>query len=152
MNDDLPGGSVAETKIYLKEGASIVVNGFFSFHYGADVKLFKNAELILDGGYCNINCLIRCRKKIHIGEGVAIAHNVTIMDSDFHGSAGKEIDGEVNIKKNVWIGNGATILKGVTIGEGAIIGAGTVVTKDVPAHTLFCGCPGMVKKEKVTWK
>jgi acetyltransferase-like isoleucine patch superfamily enzyme len=37
-----------------------------------------------------------------------------------------------------------TILCGVTIGEHAIVGAGSVVLKDVPAHTIVAGNPAKV--------
>ena len=45
------------------------------------------------------------------------------------------------IKKNAWIGAGASILPGVTIGENAIVAAGAVVTKDVAANTIAGGVP-----------
>lgn len=45
------------------------------------------------------------------------------------------------IKKNAWIGAGATILSGVTIGENAVVAAGAVVTKDVAANTVVGGIP-----------
>jgi acetyltransferase-like isoleucine patch superfamily enzyme len=45
------------------------------------------------------------------------------------------------IKRNAWIGAGATILSGVTIGENAVIAAGAVVSKDVPASTVVGGVP-----------
>ena len=45
------------------------------------------------------------------------------------------------IKRNAWIGAGATILPGVTIGENAVIAAGAVVSKDVPANTVVAGVP-----------
>ena len=35
----------------------------------------------------------------------------------------------VLIRRNAWIGAGATILPGVTIGENAVVAAGSVVTK-----------------------
>lgn len=45
------------------------------------------------------------------------------------------------IKRNAWIGAGATILPGVTIGENAVVAAGAVVSKDVPANTVVGGIP-----------
>lgn len=51
---------------------------------------------------------------------------------------------------NVWIGARVIVLPGVTIGEGSIIGAGTVVTKDVPPYSVYCGNPGRVVKDRRT--
>ena len=48
---------------------------------------------------------------------------------------------KIHIKKNAWIGAGATILPGVTIGENAVVAAGAVVSKDVPANTVVGGIP-----------
>lgn len=45
------------------------------------------------------------------------------------------------IKRNAWIGAGATILPGVTVGENAVVAAGSVVTKDVPSNTIVAGVP-----------
>ncbi|MDI1321865.1 MAG: sugar O-acetyltransferase [Algoriphagus sp.] len=45
------------------------------------------------------------------------------------------------IKRNAWIGAGATILPGVTIGENAVVAAGSVVSKDVTANTVVGGVP-----------
>jgi acetyltransferase-like isoleucine patch superfamily enzyme len=47
----------------------------------------------------------------------------------------------VVIKRNAWIGAGATILPGVTIGENAVVAAGAVVSNDVPANTVVGGVP-----------
>jgi len=47
----------------------------------------------------------------------------------------------VVIKRNAWIGAGATILPGVTVGENSVVAAGAVVTKDVPANTVVAGVP-----------
>jgi serine O-acetyltransferase len=48
------------------------------------------------------------------------------------------------IEDNVYIASGAKILGGITIGEGSVIGANSVVTKDVPPHSLVLGIPGRV--------
>lgn len=50
------------------------------------------------------------------------------------------------IKRNVWIGAGATILPGVTIGENAIVAAGAVVNKDVSPNTIVGGVPAKILK------
>lgn len=47
----------------------------------------------------------------------------------------------IHIKKNAWIGAGATILPGVTIGENSIVAAGAVVNKDVPDNCIVGGVP-----------
>jgi acetyltransferase-like isoleucine patch superfamily enzyme len=50
------------------------------------------------------------------------------------------------VKRNAWIGAGATILPGVTIGENSIVAAGAVVNKDVPANTIVGGIPAKILK------
>jgi acetyltransferase-like isoleucine patch superfamily enzyme len=47
----------------------------------------------------------------------------------------------VVIKRNAWIGAGATILPGVTVGENAVVAAGAVVTADVLPNTIVGGVP-----------
>jgi acetyltransferase-like isoleucine patch superfamily enzyme len=103
--------------------------------------------------YIGAQAHIRIAKHLKIGDNVAISWNVTIMDSDFHNY---KIDGQLQqitkdviIGNNVWIGNNVIILKGVTIGENAIVAAGSVVTKDVPAHTAVGGNPVKVIKQNV---
>ncbi|MEX2804185.1 DapH/DapD/GlmU-related protein [Streptococcus sp. H31] len=51
------------------------------------------------------------------------------------------------VKRNAWIGAGATVLPGVTIGENAIVAAGSIVSKDVPDNTIVAGVPAKVIKE-----
>ncbi len=48
------------------------------------------------------------------------------------------------IKRNAWIGAGATILPGVTIGENSVVAAGALVNKDVPDNTVVAGIPAKV--------
>jgi UDP-2-acetamido-3-amino-2,3-dideoxy-glucuronate N-acetyltransferase len=45
------------------------------------------------------------------------------------------------------IGANATIICGVTVGEGALVGAGSVVTRDVPPHSVVAGNPARVIKK-----
>lgn len=55
----------------------------------------------------------------------------------------------VHIKRNAWIGAGATILPGVTVGENAVVAAGAVVSRDVPANTVVAGIPAKVIRDNV---
>jgi acetyltransferase-like isoleucine patch superfamily enzyme len=52
----------------------------------------------------------------------------------------------VIIKRNAWIGAGATVLPGVTIGENSVVAAGAVVSKDVPANVVVGGIPAKIIK------
>jgi acetyltransferase-like isoleucine patch superfamily enzyme len=50
------------------------------------------------------------------------------------------------IEDKVWIGARAIIMKGVRIGYGSIVAAGTIVTEDVPPHSIVAGNPAKVVK------
>jgi acetyltransferase-like isoleucine patch superfamily enzyme len=85
---------------------------------------------------------------VKIGKNVLIAGRVFITDHDheFENSAplsqGSGLNTEpVVIEDEVWIGEGAVILKGVTVGKRAVIGANAVVTKDVLPYTVVGGVP-----------
>ena len=51
--------------------------------------------------------------------------------------------GDTEIGNGVWIGYEATIMPGVKIGDGAIIASKSVVTKDIPAYSVFGGNPAV---------
>jgi UDP-2-acetamido-3-amino-2,3-dideoxy-glucuronate N-acetyltransferase len=48
------------------------------------------------------------------------------------------------VRRGATIGGAATILPGITIGEFGFAAAGSVVTRDVPPHTLVAGNPARV--------
>jgi len=53
----------------------------------------------------------------------------------------------VHLGENVFIGDGAKILKGVTIGRDSVVGAGSVVTRSIPAGVIAAGNPARVVRE-----
>ena len=82
---------------------------------------------------------------IVIGETAVVDDNVSMLQGVTLGGTGKETgDRHPKIGKGVLIGSGAKILGNITIGEGAKIGAGSVVLKDIPAHTTAAGVPAKV--------
>ena len=78
-------------------------------------------------------------ERISIGSNTIIGYNSTILAHEY--LVGEYRLGDVVIGSNVMIGANTTILPGVTIGDHAVVGAGTVVTKDVAAHSFVAGNP-----------
>lgn len=79
-----------------------------------------------------------------IGHGVMFTNDKHPSSVDRKGRPIKAADTKIVptlVKFRARIGSGSTILCGVTIGEGALVGAGSVVTRDVPPHTIVCGNP-----------
>lgn len=122
-------------------------------------KMSQEPELSI-GNNCSfgVSNHITCCNAISIEEGVLTGQNVTITDNSHGGTEIKDLlmrpslrnvisKGPVIIKKNVWIGDKATILPGVTIGEGSVIAANAVVTKDVPPYSVMGGVPAKVIKQ-----
>jgi tetrahydrodipicolinate N-succinyltransferase len=75
---------------------------------------------------------------IRIGDHVSIGLRSTVIT---HLSWGRrrstEFAGPVEIGDNALIGPHCVILPNVTIGEGAVVVAGTVVSQNVPPHTVW---------------
>ena len=114
---------------------------------GAFVEIQKGASI---GKNCKISSHSFICEGVHIEDNVFVGHGVMFTNDLFpratnaDGSAQTEADWvliETFIKKGSSIGSNATILCGITIGENALIGAGAVVTKNVPANTVYAGNP-----------
>jgi acetyltransferase-like isoleucine patch superfamily enzyme len=117
---------------------------------GAFVEIQKNAKV---GKNCKVSSHSFICEGVLIEDNVFIGHGVTFINDTYPhattdaGTLQTEKDWKVEptiIKRGVSIGSGATILCNVTVGEHAIIGAGSVVTKDVPAHTIVAGNPARI--------
>lgn len=119
--------------------------------------ILKNAKI---GSNCNINCHVFIENDVFIGDnvtikpGVQIWDGVTVEDDVFIGpnvtftndliprsKQHREEYDKTLIKKGASIGANSTIIAGHTIGENALIGAGSVITKDIPANTVWFGNP-----------
>lgn len=108
-----------------------------------------SSEAILKiGNNCGFSgTVIGCFSRITIGNNVRCGANTLITDSDWHQDdfrSGKAKP--IELKDNVWLGEGVKVLKGVVIGENSIIGAGSVVTKDIPANVIAAGNPCKIIK------
>lgn len=101
--------------------------------------------------FLNHSVKIMAKHSVTLGDGVLVAWDATISDSDFHTLEGATPGAPVRVGDHVWIGAGARVFKGVTIGDGAVVAAGSLVTKDVPARALVRGAPAEVVRQGVTW-
>ena len=117
---------------------------------GPFVEIQKNVTV---GRNCKIQSHSFLCEGVSIEDEAFIGHGVMFINDRYPRSATAagalqtEADWKVVptvVKKGASIGSNATILCGITVGEGAIVGAGSVVTKDVPPHTVVAGNPAKV--------
>lgn len=112
-------------------------------NYGKHTKIGENV-------FINFNCVFLDLGGIVIEDNVLIAPNVNLL-SEGHPIEPENrhslVPKEIHIKRNAWIGAGATILQGVTIGENSVVAAGAVVSADVPDNTVVGGIPAKVIRQ-----
>lgn len=61
---------------------------------------------------------------------------------------GLETAHSIVVGDNVWFGGNVVVLPGVTIGSDVVIGAGSIVTRDIPSHSVAVGNPARVIRKK----
>ncbi|MFH1400684.1 MAG: DapH/DapD/GlmU-related protein [Nanoarchaeota archaeon] len=83
-----------------------------------------------------------------LGKGCWIGPAAVITNAKHPNSprAKEHLSGPI-IEAGAKVGANATILPGVKIGAGALVGSGSVVTKDVDAHTVVAGNPARAIKK-----
>ncbi|MEE8444331.1 MAG: serine O-acetyltransferase [Alphaproteobacteria bacterium] len=82
---------------------------------------------------------------IVIGETAVVEDDVSMLHEVTLGGTGKETgDRHPKVRKGAMISAGAKILGNIEVGESARVGAGSVVLKDVPAHSTVAGVPAKV--------
>jgi acetyltransferase-like isoleucine patch superfamily enzyme len=141
--------------------------------FGRDVEFGWPNSMFFYSGYCHIEALAP-ESVIEFGDGAQINNNayiksegpgirigarallgscVEIIDSDFHElhpgrrRGGRPAMAPVELGENVFVGDGAKILKGVTIGAHSVIGAGSVVATSIPEGVVAAGNPARVVRE-----
>lgn len=142
---------------FIETGARLISEGTLTL--GEKVTVLKDAEIVSCG-------IVQLGHRVWIARGssvggkdvcledeVILGPGVFVMDGDheIQAETGRitmhsGVRRPVLIKSNAWLGARSIVLKGVTVGEGAIIGAGSVVTKEVPPHTVAVGVPARVER------
>lgn len=120
-------------------GQHVFIESPVHMAYGSNVHMGNRV-------YANFNLVIVDDITVKIGDSVMFGPNVTLSATGHpvhpeHRLKGAHFSLPITIGNGVWIGANTTILPGVTIGDYSVIGAGSVVTKDIPPHTLALGVP-----------
>lgn len=125
-------------------GKNLYVEPPFFCDYGYNIFCGENV-------FFNVNCVVLDENKVTIGSNVFIgpgaqlytaSHPLDAMMRRTH-----KISKPITIGDDCWIGGNAIICPGVTVGKGCVIGAGSVVTKDIPDHSMAAGNPAKVIKK-----
>jgi acetyltransferase-like isoleucine patch superfamily enzyme len=101
------------------------------------------------GSFLNVGVMVAALELVDIGEHCMFANGCFITDADhrFDDPAkpvpwqGFTSKGPTRVGNNVWCGANVVITSGVTVGERCVIGANSVVTRDLPPHSIAVGSP-----------
>jgi len=97
---------------------------------------------VLIGDRVTIKCGVQIWDGITLEDDVFIGPNVTFTnDKAPRSKQYPEKFATTLVSSGASIGANATILPGILIGQSALIGAGSVVTRDVAAHSVVFGSP-----------
>ena len=107
------------------------------------------------GAFLNIAVMIASLELVEIGDHCMFANGCFVTDANhrFDDPArpvpwqGFTSRGPTRIEDNVWCGANVVVTSGVTIGRRSVIGANSVVTTDIPAHSIAAGAPARVLRE-----
>jgi acetyltransferase-like isoleucine patch superfamily enzyme len=155
---------ILQPVLFLGEGAIVVGRevefgwrrsvGFYTGYCHVEAAAPESVIEFGDGVQVNNNAYIKSEGPgIRIGPCALIGSFVEIFDSDFHElhpdrrRGGRPSMAPVELGENVFVGDGAKILKGVTVGPHAVIGAGSVVTGAIPEGVIAAGNPARVIRE-----
>ncbi len=108
---------------------------------------FAGAELRTGPDAFLNGCHLSAKRSLRLGRRAWVGLGSRVFDSDQH-----DFDAErpeqiapVEIGDHSWVASDVTVLKGVRIGSHCIVGTRSLVTRDVPDHSLAFGVPAEVR-------
>lgn len=88
-------------------------------------------------------CHLSAKSRLELGRRVFVGVGSRVFDGDQHdfdADHSEQVE-PVRIGDHTWIAADVTVLRGVEIGEHSVVGARSLVTSDIPDHTLAYGIP-----------
>jgi acetyltransferase-like isoleucine patch superfamily enzyme len=107
------------------------------------------------GTFLNIGTMVAAETLVEIGDHCMFANGCFVSDASHRFDdpekpvpwQGFTSKGPTRIGDNVWCGVNVVITTGVTVGERCVIGANSVVTRDLPPHSVAAGAPAKVLRQ-----
>lgn len=131
-----------------------------NFGYGATM----NPRNIYMDDYSRIQNhlnFISYKGKLIVKKYAAVGAGCTIIPGDHVPTVGvpqylaghlhiNDVDGEIVIGEDAWVGAGTILLSHCSIGRGAVVAAGAVVSKPVPPYAVVAGVPAKIIATRFT--
>ncbi len=104
-------------------------------------RLHVGREAFLNG------CHVSAKQAVTLGRRAFLGPGCRVFDADQHDfdADTPERVGAVSIGDHAWIAADVTVLRGVTVGEHSVVGTRSLVTRDLPPHSLAFGSPASVR-------
>lgn len=104
---------------------------------------FPGARLVVGPEALLNGCTVSAKREVVIERKAMVGPGSRIYDADQHDldAERREVVAPVRIGELAWVASDVTVMRGVTIGAHAVVGARSLVTRDVPPHTLAYGTP-----------
>lgn len=141
-------GLVFGDNVTISRGVMIRPSSYYGGDLGYGLTIGNNSSI---GPYGYVGC----SGKVIIGENVMFGPKCSLFAENH---VFKDIDSTIKsqgvkqkgiiIEDDCWIGSNVIILDGVTIGKGSVIGAGAIVSKSVPAYTVFINKRDITTKDR----
>ncbi|MBA3300569.1 MAG: acyltransferase [Thermoleophilaceae bacterium] len=104
------------------------------------------------GTFLNLGTMVASVGLVEIGDHCMFANGCFVTDGNHRFDdlekpvtwQGFSTKGPTRVGDNVWCGANVVITSGVSIGERCVIGANSVVTEDIPPHSIAAGSPAKV--------
>ncbi len=155
LAETLPSSAFANTRTALLRAAGVKI-GRHSLVQGklrltgkgnpCELLTIGDETLITGGLHVDLGAPVRIGNLVRVGHDVSLLTiNHAVGPSYFR--AGTSFFGEIVIEDGCWLASRCTVLPNVVVGAGSIVAAGSVVTRNVPKHTLVAGVPARVVRE-----
>lgn len=139
------------------------VNCDKSAHIGLQMRCYNKANLVMEEG-TNIDrgaIIMNTKAKVVFKKGSGAAVGLLAVTGNHLSVPGlwgrqvtdemkknidvrHELDKDIVVEEDCWIGARATLLSGVHIGRGGVVGSGAVVRKSTPPYAIVTGNPAKI--------